>query len=207
MRCTLLSCFAKRARWGKLPIASSTLSAGASDATLDLKPPTSTAKCRASYRSKNRSTDTRMRQTTARASAMSPARPTLSRFVRAAAPSPLLRASARHRRRARDGASAAGLACTRVTGMSRPCAHNAARQPMPVPSTTRHARTCNRAAVGQMVLEQVTTVPRRQARGGHVACARSKVNLNPGSLLGQPWVPDFGRASGGPQKEKKKIRR
>ncbi len=39
MRCTLLSCFAKRARWGKLPTAASTLSAGASDATLDLKPP------------------------------------------------------------------------------------------------------------------------------------------------------------------------
>jgi hypothetical protein len=39
----------------------------------------------------------------------------------------------------------------RVTGMARPCAHNAARPhppPMPVPSTTRHARTCNRAAVG-----------------------------------------------------------
>ena len=36
----------------------------------------------------------------------------------------------------------------RVTGMARPCAHNVARPhppPMPVPSTTRHARTCNRA--------------------------------------------------------------
>ena len=59
---------------------------------------------------------------------MSPARPTLSRFVRAAAPSPMLRASARHRRRARDGASAAGLANTSQAWRDR------AR-------TTRHART------------------------------------------------------------------
>ena len=39
------------------------------------------------------------------------------------------------------------------------------------PRTTRHARTCNGASVEYMAREQVTTVPRRQARGGHVACA------------------------------------
>ena len=44
----------------------------------------------------------------------------------------------------------------RFTGMARPCAHNAA---------------CPHLQRGVDGREQVTTVPRRQARGGHVACA------------------------------------
>ena len=86
-----------------------------------------------------------------------------------APPSPLLRASTWLRRRARDGASAAGLANAsqawraraRTTRHNRtcppcPCAHNAARPHL------------QRGVDGR---EQVTTVPRRQAREGHVACA------------------------------------
>ena len=56
-----------------------------------------------------------------------------------AAPSPLLWASARFRRRARK----------RVTGMALPCAHNGTPAPAPRARarTTRHARTCNGATV------------------------------------------------------------
>ena len=69
-----------------------------------------------------------------------------------AAPSPLLRASARHRRRARDGASAAGLANgsqawrarARTTWHARtrppcPCPHNEARP---------HLQRCDRGVDG-----------------------------------------------------------
>ena len=155
---------------------------------------------------------------------MSLARPTLSSFVRAAAPSQVLRASARHRRRARDGASAAGLANTsqawrdraRTTrhARTRPPCPCPAQRGTPAPATVRpwgrwcpsahnvsrpHLQLCTRAersayprkllvlppqsqqhglgrcrlscnCMDMLVLEQVTTAPRRQARGGHVAC-------------------------------------
>jgi hypothetical protein len=129
LRVTLLSCFAKRTRWGKLPIAASTLSAGASDATLDLKPPPTPRTAgrvgdpRTPARDKQRRVQPRCPRPTDQLSPASPAH----RRGRAA-PSPLLRASARHRRRARDGASAAGLA-------------NASKAWRTRARTTRHART------------------------------------------------------------------
>ena len=51
--------------------------------------------------------------------------------------------------------------------------------------TTRHARTCNGATVEYMSREQVTTVPRRQARGGHVACAPAAGRVS------DPLVPRY----------------
>ena len=64
---------------------------------------------------------------------------------------------------------------THVTGVPRPSAHNAARSPDPrkllarplqsKPRGLRRRLTCNGATVGYMAREQVTTVPRRQARG------------------------------------------
>ena len=72
--------------------------------SLDLKPPPTP---RTAGRVSDPRTPARDKQRRVQPRCPRPDRPTLSRFV---APSPLLRASARHRRRARDGASDAGLA-------------------------------------------------------------------------------------------------
>jgi hypothetical protein len=94
-----------------------------------------------------------------------------------AAFSPLLCASARLRRRARDGASAAGLANVSQAWRARarttrPCAHNVARPHLsPVPVRAQRGTPAPATVRQLMAREQVTTVPSQQARGGHVACA------------------------------------
>ena len=72
--------------------------------SLDLKPPPTPS---TAGRVSDPRTPARGKQRRVQPRCPRPDRPTLSRFV---APSQLLRASARHRRRARDGASDAGLA-------------------------------------------------------------------------------------------------
>ena len=78
--------------------------------------------------------------------------------------------------------------------MARPCAHNAARphlSPVPV-----RAQRGTPAPATLMAREQVTTVPRRQARGGHVACAPAAGRVSDPSTEVQTPARDNHRGPG-----------